>query len=91
MLPSRFVVVRDAIDTVLRHLEGVPPSDRTKLLRAWVLDCMRETEQWSASPPTDREAELVMKRVLALHVAVTTMKRSALLAVVKGSGEVATR
>jgi hypothetical protein len=32
-----------------------------------------------------------MKRVLALHVAVTTMKRKALLAIVKGSGSVATR
>ena len=91
MLPSRFVVVRKAIDTVLRHLEGLPPSDRTELLRTWVLDCMRETERWGASPPTDREAELVMKRVLALHVAVTEMKRKALLAVVKGSGSVATR
>lgn len=53
MLPSRFVVVREAIHTVLRHLEGLPPSDRTELLRTWVLDCMRETERWGASPPTD--------------------------------------
>jgi hypothetical protein len=52
---------------------------------------MRETERWGASPPTDREAELVMKRILALHVAVTKMARMALLAVVKGSGSVATR
>ncbi len=85
MLQSRFVVVREAIAVVLRHLERLPPSDRTERLHAWLDDCRQEVEHWSDSPPTDREGETVMKRVLALHVEVTKLERAALLAVVKGS------
>jgi hypothetical protein len=59
------------------------PSDRTEQLRAWLDECRQEFEQWSASSPTDRERDAIMKRVLALHVAVTKLERDAL--VVKGS------
>jgi hypothetical protein len=89
-LQARFLVVQEAIDVVLRHLECLPTSDRAELLRAWVQDCMRETEQWTASPPTDREREGLMKRLLALHVAVTKIERDALLAVAKASDTFAT-
>jgi hypothetical protein len=85
MLQSRFVVVREAIAVVLRHLGCLPPSDRTAQLHAGLDDCLQEVERWSASPPTDRDGETVMKRVLALHVKVTKLERAALLAVVKGS------
>lgn len=85
MLPSRLVVVRDAIDVVLRHLEALPPSDRREQLRAWVQDCLLEAEQWRASTPTAREREGLMKRLLALHVAVTKIERDALLTVAKAS------
>jgi hypothetical protein len=91
MLPSRLAVVREAIDVVLRHLECLPTSDRVEQLRAWVLDCIQETEQWRASPPTAREREGLMKRLLALHVAVTKIERDALLAVVQVSDSSATR
>jgi hypothetical protein len=76
-LQSRFVVVREAIDVVLRHLEHLPRSDRTEQIHAWLDECSQEVEQWSPSPPTDRDAESLMKRVLALHVAVTKMERDA--------------
>jgi hypothetical protein len=79
MLQSRFVVVREAIDVVLRHLERLPLSGRTEQIHAWLDECLQEVDQWSASPPTDREGEGLMKRVLALHVAVTKMERDALL------------
>jgi len=85
MVQSRFVVVRDAIDVVLRRLQCTPPSDRTEQLRAWLDECSQEFEQWSASPPTDRERDGIMKRVLALHVAVTRLERDALFAVVRSS------
>jgi hypothetical protein len=61
------------------------PSETTDELSAWVHDCWQEIEQWVASEPTDREQDALMKRVLALHVAVTKLQRDALLAVVKGS------
>jgi hypothetical protein len=53
----------------------------------WVQECLKQTEQWGALAPTDREREGLMKRVLALHVAVTNLERDALPA----KGEVATR
>lgn len=83
----RLGVVREAIDVVLRHLECLPPSDRTEQLLVWVQECLQETEHWSELPPTDRQREGLTKRVLALHVAVTKLEREALLP----RGEVATR
>lgn len=83
----RLVVVREAIDVVLRHLEFLQPSDRTEQLHAWLDECSQEVEQWNASPPTDREREGLMKRVLAIHVAVTNMVRD----VHHAKGESATR
>jgi hypothetical protein len=85
MVNARFVVVREAIDTVLRRLQCVPSSDRTEQLHAWLDECSQEFEQWSASPPTDRERDVLMKRVLALHVAVTKLERDALFTVVRSS------
>jgi len=58
---------------------------KTEQLHARLDDCRQEVEHWSASPPTDREGETVMKRVLALHVEVTKLERAPLLAVAKGS------
>jgi hypothetical protein len=83
----RLAVVREAIDVVLRHLECLPWSDRTEHLHVWVHECLKQTEQWNASAPTDREREGLMKRVLALHVAVTKLERDTLPA----KREVATR
>jgi hypothetical protein len=82
---TRLVVVREAGEVVLRHLECLPTSERTEELRTGVLDCLRTTEQWIASPPTDLYEDALMKRVLELHVEVTKLERRALLAVVKGS------
>jgi hypothetical protein len=79
MFKERFVVIGYAIDVVLRHLEGLPPSDNAEQLRVWVHECLREAEQWSASPPTPREREVLSKRLLALHVEVSKLERDALL------------
>jgi hypothetical protein len=89
LFEARLVVVREAIQVILRHLQSLLPSEKTDELHAWAHDCRQEAEQWGASPPTDWEQDVLMKRILALHVAVTKLERDALLAVVKGS--VATR
>jgi hypothetical protein len=87
MMPkTRFIVVREAVEVLLGHLECLPQSARTEQLHAWVRDCLRETEQWSASPPTDQARDVIMKRVLALHVEVTRLERQARLAGAKGIG-----
>jgi glycerol-3-phosphate dehydrogenase len=75
MRKTRFEVVREAIDVLFRRLERVPSSDRTGELRAAVRDCMRRAEEWSASPPPDRERDALMKRVLELHVELSNLER----------------
>jgi hypothetical protein len=80
MFPAQFLVIREAIDVVLRHLEALPLSDMTEQLRMRVQDCAHDAEMWSAAWPTPREMDVLMKRVLALHVEVTKVERSAALA-----------
>ncbi len=65
-MPERFLDVREAIDVVVRQLETLP-SDRREQLRAWIWECLKESEQWGSSAPTDRGREALMKRVLAIH------------------------
>lgn len=72
---ERFVVVREAIDVVFRHLEALPPSDRREQLRAGIRECLQESQQWDVLSPTDREQDGLMKRLLAVHVAVTKLER----------------
>jgi hypothetical protein len=40
---------------------------------------MQEIEMWSVSSPTMRELDVLMKRVLALHIEVTKLERNALV------------
>jgi len=80
MFRTQFLVLREAIDVVLRHLEALPPTDLTEQLRTRVQDCAQDAEMWSASWPTARDMDVLMKRVLALHVQVTKVERSAALA-----------
>jgi hypothetical protein len=72
---ERFIVVREAIDVVLRHLEALPPSDRREQLRAGIRECLQESQQWDVLSPTDRERDGLMKRLLAVHVGVTKLER----------------
>ncbi|MGO9837153.1 MAG: hypothetical protein ACLP1X_23400 [Polyangiaceae bacterium] len=85
MLQARFVVVREATEVVLRHLERLPPSDTTGQLRGQLQDCLKEVKRWGASPPTDGQGETLMKRVLGLHVEVTRLEHQALVAIVRNS------
>jgi hypothetical protein len=44
-----------------------------------VQDCLREADPWDVAPPTSRERDALMTRILALHVEVTRLERGALL------------
>ncbi len=79
-MPRQFVVIREATEVVLRHLERLPPSDRRAQLCVAVEECMQEIEMWSASARTLRELDALMKRVLALHIEVTKLERNELAA-----------
>ena len=76
MRRTRFMVVHEAIDVLLLHLEGLPPSEERELLRSRIDECILKLAQWRASPPTDRDRDELMKRVLALHMEVTRLERS---------------
>jgi hypothetical protein len=82
-IEGQFVVIREATEVVLRHLECLPSCDSTEQVRARVQDCMQEAEMWSASWPTQRELDVLMKRLLALHVEVTRLEHYAGLAMGK--------
>jgi hypothetical protein len=43
MFQAQFVVIREAIEVVLRHLGGLPCSDTTELFRTRVQDFAQET------------------------------------------------
>jgi hypothetical protein len=79
MFTAQLRIVREAIDVVLRRLERLSPSDKAEQLHVWVQECLDETDQWNASPPTPRDREVLMKRLLALHVALTKLERDARL------------
>lgn len=81
---TRFMVVQEAIDILLRHLECLPTSETTERLRAGVFECIREAGQWNASPSIDRAPDALMKRVLALHLEVTKLERAMPFAGAKG-------
>ncbi len=84
MQKTRIMVVREAIDALLRHLDCLPTSERAELLRAWLGDCARDAEQSSASLRSDRERDEFMKRVLALYIEVRKLERHARFASAKG-------
>ncbi len=75
MLNARLVVVREAVEVVLRHLDCLPPSDRSGQLYEWARDCGHEIERWVACPPTFRERNVLMERLLALHIEVVKLER----------------
>jgi len=74
MHKTRLRVVQQAIDVLLRHLDALPPSDRADHLEACVRECVREAELWRFSPPSDRERERLMKRLLAIHLDVVRLE-----------------
>ena len=79
MTKTRFEVVRQATDVLLRRLERLPPSRAAEDLRGRVSDCMRKAGEWTASPPANQRDEL-MKRVLALHIELATLESQVLQA-----------
>jgi hypothetical protein len=85
MFDARLLIVQAATDVVLRRLDGLPSSAKTEQLRVLLGECLRHAERWSASPPTPREQDALMKRILTLHVEVTRLERNALLGAVETS------
>jgi hypothetical protein len=71
---AHVVVVRDAAKVVLRHLNTLPLSPERERLSATVRDCTSTAEQWGASPPSRRDVDALMKRLLDAHVQVARLE-----------------
>jgi hypothetical protein len=70
-------LVQQAIDIVVRRLSALPRTPIADALLARALEHQRQVEEWAKAPPAPQEREQLMKRVLALHVEVTTLERQA--------------
>ena len=68
------IVVRDAANIVLRHLSALPRSLERERLHATVQDCASAAEQWRTSPPSRRDVDALMKRLLEVHVQVARLE-----------------
>jgi hypothetical protein len=68
-------LVQQAIDVVVRRLSALPPSAVVEALLARAREHQRQAEEWAKAPPAPQEREHLMKRVLALHLEVTTLER----------------
>jgi hypothetical protein len=77
---TRVAVVREATGVVLLRLERLAPSEETLALVDSLQNCVRETRQWTLSPPTVEDQDGLMKRLVALHLEVQKLERQALLA-----------
>ena len=80
MFRAHLKIVHDAAQVVLRRLDGLQRSHEQEQLQVWTEECVREAERWgaaSASTPTSRDLDALMKRLLAVHVAVATLERGA--------------
>lgn len=68
-------VVQSAIDSIARRIAAMPPSPEVEALHARAEACRQEAEAWTSSQPAAREKELLMKRLLDLHIEVLRAER----------------
>ncbi len=65
----------DAIGKALASLRILPDSQEARVLREECLAWERMAKDWEHSPPTAEERETAMKKVVALHVAISRLRR----------------
>jgi hypothetical protein len=68
-------LVQQAIDVVVRRLSALPHTPVVEELLGRAQEHQRQAEEWAKAPPAPQEREHLMKRVLALHLEVTTLER----------------
>jgi hypothetical protein len=73
----RVSLTLSAIDVVLRRLSALPATREVDELRARAEEYVREADGWKVSRPSSEQREDLMKRVLALHIAVVALERPA--------------
>jgi hypothetical protein len=86
MQHAEFAIARETTEGILKRLQALPPSYRTRVLGACARDCEQETRLWTVAPPTLKDLNVFAKRLFVLHVEVTKLERAAAL----GQGDDAT-
>ena len=72
---KRTVVALDALEEALSILAGLPESPESEALVQKGFVLQREIKAWSDSPPSSEAREAMMRRVLALHIAISQLAR----------------
>lgn len=75
LVSTRVALVQDAVVVVLRRMDALPQGTVLGRLRLGAARCLREAHEWTVTPPIAEEVERVMKRALALHLAVTKLEK----------------
>lgn len=67
--------VLDAIRQALATFDALPDTPEAWKLRDECLVMEATAREWSRVPPSAEEREAMMRRVLALHIAITKLRR----------------
>jgi len=73
---GRLGLVMDAIDIVLRRLQILHPSPDAVALRAAALRQLQAAQVWERTQPPLEEQEVLMRRVLQLHIGAAKLERA---------------
>jgi hypothetical protein len=74
---GRLGLVLDAIDIVLRRLQILHPSPDAAALRVAALRQLQAAQGWERTQPPLEEQEVLMRRVLQLHIGAARLERAA--------------
>ena len=74
-ISKRTLLALDAVRAAISVLKGLPPSDESAQLLTVANGCENEVCRWRDAPPSAVEREDMMRRVLALNVAVAKLRR----------------
>ena len=72
---TRTNLVLGAISRALDSLSVLPDSEQARRLREECLACQAAAKEWETTSPSAEERETMMRRAVALHVAITKMGR----------------
>jgi hypothetical protein len=75
-ISKRTTLALDAVLAAIVVLDGLPDSEERARLQTLARECEDAIRGWCEAAPAPDERESMMRRVLALNVAVTKLKRS---------------
>jgi hypothetical protein len=68
--------VLDAIHQALATFAALPDSTEARNLREQCLAVEATAREWATVPPSPEDRDALMRKVLALHVAITKLRRT---------------